>query len=140
MKNNKYVITNLDEFTESSRRLVFKHFGEASSNVDISQDNNDFLVSLSTSEEKELDSILPLSEAKNIVTSLTKAQTNKKAKDTQYIINYDIFIEILEALNARLVSNILMNLSKKGIIESAYDASIDDFVFWIKNENNTDQS
>ena len=33
-------------------------------------------------------------------------------------------------MNARLVSNILSSLASKGLIESAYDPEINDFVFW----------
>lgn len=135
MKHSQYIIHDIDEFTESSRKLVFKHFGEASSNTEVDRDNP-FVIALSSSEQAELDSVLSHTEAKNIVTSLAKPQTKKIAKDTLYTINDKILMQILESLNSRLVSNILMNLTKRGIIESAYDSALDDFVFWIKNENN----
>jgi len=36
-------------------------------------------------------------------------------------------------MNGRLVSNMLTSLVSKGLIESAYDEQINDFVFWIKD-------
>jgi hypothetical protein len=34
-----------------------------------------------------------------------------------------------------MISNILNNLVNKGVLESAYDADLNDFVFWIKEED-----
>jgi hypothetical protein len=97
--------------------------------------DNPFLFQLSPVEEKELDTILSLNEAKTIVMSLAKEQRHKKTNNKRYLIDDKIFISILEGLNSRLVSNILANLTKRGLIESAYDSSLDDFVFWVKNED-----
>jgi hypothetical protein len=38
-----------------------------------------------------------------------------------------------------MVSNLLANLSRQGLVESAYDESLNDFVFWAKDENNKEK-
>lgn len=137
MDNKQYIIHNIEEFTENSRRLVFSHFGEQSVEI---ESEDDLLSSLTDEEEKELDNVLSLSEAKTIVMSLARVQKHKTTHDKRYLINDKIFVEILEALNTRLVSNILVNLTQKGLIESAYDSTLDDFVFWVKNEDENKKS
>jgi hypothetical protein len=137
MANQNYIIDNIEEFAENSRRLVFNHFGEQKVEI---KSEDDLLSHLDPKEEKELDSILSLNEAIAIVISLTRIQKHKKTQDKRYIINDKIFVDILEALNTRLVSNILINLTNKGLIESAYDSTLDDFVFWVKNEDENKKS
>jgi hypothetical protein len=39
-------------------------------------------------------------------------------------------------MNGRLVSNLLASLASKGLVESAYDEKLDDFVFWVNEEKN----
>ena len=131
---SKYQIKDLEEFTESARRVVFSGFGK--SLEETKDDFTDILEKLSMEEETEMNQILSQQESILIVQSLVKTQTNKKTKKTRYVINEKIFGDVLEALNARLVSNILSNLTKKGLIESAYDDKLDDFVFWVKEDEN----
>ncbi len=130
----KYEIKNLEEFTESARRVVFAGFGK--SVEETKDDFTDMLEALSDEEEHEMNEVLSQQESLLIVESIAKTQTNKKTKKTRYVVNEKIFNDILEALNARLVSNILSNLTKKGLIESAYDDKLNDFVFWIKEDEN----
>jgi len=130
----KYEIKDLEEFTESARRLVFSGFGKA---VEETQDDfTDMVTQLSGEEETEMNEVLSQQESMLIVESLTRKQTNKTTKQIRYIVNEKIFTDILEALNARLVSNILSNLNKRGLIESAYDDDLNDFVFWVKEDDN----
>lgn len=138
MTHKHYIIDDIEEFTESSRRLVFSHFGEEK--VEIESEQDLFLSNLNPEEEKELDSVLSFSEAKTIVMSLAKVQKHKTTQEKRYLIDDKIFVSILEALNTRLVSNILINLTNKGLIESAYDSTLDDFVFWVKNEDENKKS
>jgi hypothetical protein len=133
MSDNQYIIDNIEEFAESSRRLVFNHFGKPTPELDTDLDS--LFPTLSKEEEAELNSILSLEETETIISSLAKTQTHKTTKNKRYLIDDKIFVNILEALNTRLVSNILINLTNKGLIESGYDSKLDDFVFWIKNEN-----
>lgn len=131
----KYEIKDLDEFTESARRVVFGGFGK--SVEETKDDFTDMLEQLSSDEENEMNIILSQQESMLIVESIVKKQINKKTQHIRYVITEKIFEEVLEALNARLVSNILSNLIKKDLIESAYDDKIDDFVFWVKENENT---
>lgn len=128
----KYEIKDLDQFTESARRVVFGGFGKA-----VSEDPDDFtdiLDKLSSEEENEMNEVLTQQESLLIVKSIIRTQTHKKTNEIRYIINEKIFENVIEALNARLVSNILSNLTKKGLIESAYDDEINDFVFWVDSK------
>jgi regulator of PEP synthase PpsR (kinase-PPPase family) len=130
----KYEIKDLEEFTESARRLVFSGFGKA---VEETQDDfTNMVTKLSGEEETEMNQVLSQQESILIVESLARKQTNKRTKQIRHIINEKIFTDILEALNARLVSNILSNLNKRGLIESAYDDELNDFVFWVKEDDN----
>ena len=38
-------------------------------------------------------------------------------------------------MNSRMISNLLNGLVSKGLVESSYDSELNDFVFWIKDEN-----
>lgn len=128
----KYEIKDLDEFVESARRVVFGGFGK--SIEETKDDFTDMLEQLSAEEETEMNEVLTQQESILIVESIVKRQTNKRTKQIRYVINEKIFGDVLEALNARLVSNILSNLTKKGLIESAYDDKLNDFVFWVKED------
>jgi hypothetical protein len=46
------------------------------------------------------------------------------------------FIEMMECFNSRMVSNILSGLVQKDILDSAYDEELNDFVFWVKDDEN----
>jgi regulator of PEP synthase PpsR (kinase-PPPase family) len=130
----KYEIKDLNQFTESARRVVFGGFGKS---VEETKDGfTDMLESLSGEEETEMNKVLSQQESILIVKSLIKTQTNKKTQAIRYIINEKVFEDVLDALNARLVSNILSNLMKRGLIESAYDDKLNDFVFWVKEDEN----
>lgn len=124
----KYLIPNLDAFTENVRTIVFSAFGKASE--ESPDEFTNIIDSLSSEDQQEMDDILSHKESKTIVKCLIKKETNKKTKETRYVLDENIFASIVEALNARLVSNILMSLNAKGYIESAYDSELDDFVFW----------
>lgn len=130
----KYEIKDLDEFVESARRVVFGGFGK--SVEETKDDFTEMLDKLSNEEENEMNEVLGQQEALLVVKSIVKTQTNKKTKAIRYVINEKIFQDVLDALNARLVSNILSNLTKKGLIESAYDEKLNDFVFWVKDDEN----
>lgn len=135
--NDKYIINDLNGFTNSARTLVFNTFGKETTNV--LDDFDNLINKISKEDQAEMNVVLTQNESLQIVKDLARKQTNKKTKDTRYLIDEKLFSEILEALNARLISNILSNLTKKGLVESAYDAELDDFIFWIKEDANTTQ-
>lgn len=133
MKYEEYIVDDLEELTLSSRRLVFNGFGQGE--VFNEEDLIDLMKEASEASTKEMDDILSQHESLIIVKNLVTKQKHKTKNIYRYIINEKIFSQIIEALNTRMVSNILSSLTNKGLIESAYDEKIDDFVFWVKEEN-----
>lgn len=132
MNNEWFVIKNLVDFINSSRELVFKNFGSADQNP------TDILSDLSITDQEELDKVLSYAESISIAKSFMKKQKNKKTLETRFIINEDSYLSILTALNDRLVSNLLNELVNKGMVETAFDAEENDFIFWIKDDYKKD--
>lgn len=138
MSKDNYIIDDLEEFTQSARKLVYNGFGKG-----VVEDPDEFtkLVTDITPEEfEELNKILSQNEALLIVKNIAKEQKHKYKKTSRYVIDEKIFSQIIEAMNARLVSNILTNLASKGLIESAYDPEINDFVFWAIDNDEKDEN
>jgi hypothetical protein len=137
MKYDEYIIDDIEEFALSSRRLVFNGFGQGE--VDDPQDLIDLMKEPEEESIKELDEILTQDESLVIIKNFATKQKHKTKNIYRYIINEKIFSQIIEALNTRMVSNILSSLTNKGLIESAYDEKIDDFVFWVKEEEGNNE-
>lgn len=133
-EQKEYIITDLNEFVYSLRQIVYAGFGDSLSKVEDDEDI-DMLFKLNPEEMQELDSVLSQSECILIIKPNIKKQKNKKGK-TRYIINEEQFNRIVDDFNSRLVSNLLANLVNKGVIETAYDQERDDFIFWIKENEN----
>ena len=51
-------------------------------------------------------------------------------------MNDIIFSDIVSKLNERMTSNIVNGLVQKGLIETAFDSEANDFIFWIKEDEN----
>jgi len=140
MSSESFIINDIDYFTNYSRRIIFDSYGQKSEEssdadekelIDVSTIN-----SLSQKDQEELDKILSYDEALNIVKSIAKVQTHKITKQKRYIITDDSYMEILQSLGDRMTSNILNGLVNRGIVDTAYDSDIDDFVFWVKDKDN----
>jgi hypothetical protein len=127
-----YVISDIEEFIKTARKLVFSSFGE---NGDGAEGLEKELINMSPDNMKEMDLILGQDESRHIVLSVVKKQKNKTTKEERYLINDDLMTEVIESLNDRMVSNILNSLVNRGVLESAYDSESNDFVFWIKDNN-----
>lgn len=137
----EYIVEDIQQFTQTLRKVIFNGFSMAEESSG-DKDNEDFLSLLkeqSDAEIKEMDSILSQQESLAIVYENLRKQINKTSKKVRYIVTDKMLNHIIESLNSRMVSNLLMSLSKKGIIESAYDESINDFVFWVRDENEKDK-
>jgi hypothetical protein len=137
MKNEQYIIDDLEEFTLSARRLVFNGFGKG-----IVEDPDEFtdLMKEQTQElTEEMNEVLTQKESLIIVKNLAIEQKHKHKNISRFIIDEKIFSQIIEEMNGRLVSNLLASLASKGLVESAYDEKLDDFVFWVnEDEENED--
>jgi len=137
MGKQNYIIDDLEQFTKSARTLVFNGFDKS-----IGDDPDEFtklITEISQDDLKEMDEMLTQKESLLIVKSLAKEQKHKVSNKIRYLIDELIFSKIIEKLNERLVSNMLLSLVKRGMIESAYDENINDFIFWVK-DNETDKT
>lgn len=131
MTNGWFVINDLDDFVDKTRSIVYNNFGawDQASEMDILID------SVADDEKEEFDKILSHDECLAITKSIVKKQKNKKSQEIRFVLNEDLFADLIKSFNDRMVSNILQSLVKKGLVESSYDSEINDFVFWIKDEN-----
>lgn len=138
MKQEWYCVNDFDDFVNSARRLVFKFFGSVE---DLEQDETPLssLADMSKEDLEELEDTLSFSESVLIVKNHAKQRINKKTKLIKYFINDKILAAIIDELNSRMVSNILNKLVNKGILDSAYDSEIDDFVFWVVEESDKEK-
>ena len=139
MSNESFAISDIDYFTNYSRRIIFDSYGQKSEeNSDITETDliDHAINNLSQKDKEELDKILSYEEALNIVKSIAKVQTHKTTKEKRYVITDESYMEILQSLGDRMTSNILNGLVNKGIVDTAYDGDIDDFVFWVKEKDN----
>jgi hypothetical protein len=125
-----FIINNIEEFTDKARAIVFNNFGKWDDDS-LHDVFNDIVVE--ENEQKELDSVLSHQESMIIVKQLAKKQRNTKTKDIRYVLDDNIFADIIHNLNNRMVSNILNGLVQKGLVESAFDSDANDFIFWVKN-------
>lgn len=131
MGKQNYIIDNIEEFTNSARKLVFNGF-----NKSMGDDPDEFtklITDITPEDLEEMNQILTQQESLIIVKNLAKEQKHKITNESRYLIDEKIFSQIIEEMNGRLVSNMLSSLASKGMIESAYDDDINDFVFWIKD-------
>lgn len=126
-----FTVSDVEGFVNSTRAMVFANYGPKDS-------EKDFVDDILPSDQQELDTILPYDQSFLIIKELVRVQTNKKTKEKRFIVNDQIFIDILNALADRMTSNLLNSLVNKGLIETAYDEEKNDFVFWTKEKPETD--
>lgn len=119
--NEAFYIENIENFIENIRKFSFEKFVE----INNKYSKEDFLVSLGN-KDRDIDSVISLDESKNIIMPMIK-----KYKSGYKVYENKIY-KIIEKLNSRMVSNSLANLVSLGILESAFDSELNDFVFWEK--------
>lgn len=124
-----FVIQDLSEFTDKVRAIVYNNFGvwQDETDIDIMIDD------VAENEREEFDKILSHRESLVIIKENIKKQRNKTTKTVRYVLNDEMFAEIVHKLNDRMVSNIINRLVKKGLIETAFDNESNDFIFWVKD-------
>lgn len=125
-----FVIKDLEGFINSTRALIFNTFGKQQS----ATKSDPITLKVEKEDVDELNKVLSFDESSIIIKGYLKKQKNKISKNVRYIINDKIFIQMLESLNDRMVSNMLNSLVNKGLVETAYDSESDDFIFWIKDD------
>ena len=129
-----YDVKDIDEFVKAARSIIYTNFGswdkkQGNSEVDIIDD-----MITKPSDEEEFNQLLTQEESIVIIKPLFKKQKNKRTSKIRYLISDDIFLNMLQQLNDRMVSNTISSLVQKGLVESAYDDEIDDFVFWVDKD------
>lgn len=133
MKNTKFEINDIEKFVECSRVLVFDCMGK-----DQTSSLNDMkytLSELSEEEQAELNDVLSQEESMIICKTFLR-----QSGEDVYVITNKKYAELIDSLNTRLVSNMLNNLVNKGLLETAFDHEANDFIFWVKeNENKEDK-
>jgi hypothetical protein len=140
MKNNDdwFLINDFDDFVDHARSLVFKFFGVANEMADDPLSSS--LATLTKEELSEMDETLTRDESAIIIRNHARKQINRKTKEVRYCLNDNILQIIIEDLNSRMVSNILNTLVNKGVLDSAFDTDQNDFIFWVKDENDSKQN
>lgn len=114
-----YYVENLEEFLNQIRKISYEKF------LEVNQTIKD---EVTEKFHEELDEILSKQESDNIALPLLK-----KHKDT-YKVSEKTVIKIIEKLNSRMISNSLNKLVSEGVLESGFDSELNDFVFWIKED------
>jgi hypothetical protein len=130
-----YKITNIEDFIESCRLMVYHYFG-AGDEADVYDGPKLITIDMLSDEEKsEIDSCLNKEEAFLIFKEHAKIKYHKTKNKNEYYLSNTSFMQYIEALNTRMVSNILSNLVKRGVVESTFDEDSNDFVFWVNNKD-----
>lgn len=127
-------IVNLDKLVDFSRKVIFYNFDETNDGLN----DNDFMDKIEKIENKdceELERLLPKDEVKAIFADMTFKKKNKNTKKISLFIKQEDYDHLLSQLNQRMVSNIVKGLVSRGVVESAFDSDKNDFVFWIKKDN-----
>lgn len=133
-----FLIKDFDDFVDHARSLVFKFFGVANEMADDPLSSS--LAMLTKEELSEMDETLTRDESAIIIKNHARKQINKKTKETRYCLNDNVLQIIIEDLNSRMVSNILNVLVNKGVLDSAFDTDQNDFIFWVKDEDDSKQN
>lgn len=133
----RFFIKDLESFINSARTLVYNSFGAPKTD---DTDMDVMLWSVKPEEEEEFNRILSYDEALLIAHQFLKKQQHKTTKEIRYVLDENIFMQIIESLNDRMVSNMLNKMASDGIIESGFDEESNDFVFWIKKNDETNNT
>jgi hypothetical protein len=129
-----FFINDFDDFVDHSRSLVFKFFGAVNEMADDSMTAS--LTQMSQEELEEMDETLTHDESAIIIKNYARKQVNRKTKETRYCLTDKLLQSIIEDMNNRMISNILNSLVNKGVLDSAYDSDQNDFIFWVKDDDN----
>jgi predicted DNA binding protein len=118
--NNWYHIQDIDNFLEQVKKISFNKFVEINNSVEHED------CSIQIDEKEDIDSLISDDEVKNIAMPLIKKRKNG------HKISDKILHRIIEDINSRIISNTLNKLVASGVLESAFDSELNDFIFWTK--------
>jgi len=124
-----FVINNIEDFVQSTRVLVYSAFGSKENKQD-----NDFTIDITKLEESEVSELNNcLSQKESLLIAKEYLKKSKK-QNNNYIISNTRYAKLIEALNARMISNMLVKLTQDGLLDSAFDIESNDFIFWVKDD------
>lgn len=131
MKEDWFVIKDFDTFINATRAMVFNNFGQKQNGT--WEDLN--LNPVDDSDIEEFDQVLSYNESALIAKEILRKQFNKiNRKKQRYLVSESQYLDLIDALNNRMVGNILNNLVNKGLVETSFDEETNDFVFWVKDD------
>lgn len=128
----KCQITNLAEFLDASRVWLYTVFGGLNPVESMKMRYKD----LKLEEKEEIDKVLNIKEVINI----SKDYVVFDEHEGTWSITENKYEELLIEMNARMTSNLLASMVSSGILESAYDSEINDFVFWRTDKDEKDNN
>lgn len=121
-----YTMRNPDEFINQIRRLVFAGFGIK----DLGEDELQTLIQ--NIDEEEMNRTISFEECK--VIAMEYLEPKKIRRRVKYFLTEENFTNLVEAINSRLVSNLITELVDDGQLESAWDSEANDFIFWVADK------
>lgn len=132
MKDEWMEIVNVDKLTDFTRKVIFHNFDNQNNSL---TDTEFFekVKRIKTEDSEEMERLLPFNEVKTILTGFIKKRKNKKTQEIKLFMRETDYDQILLEFNQRMVSNIVQSLVKKGVLETAFDNEKNDFIFWVKN-------
>ena len=135
MKKEWFEIIDIKKFLDVTRIIVYSSFGSENNSTDTKIVSE--FTDLSDQEQQEINHCLTYSETQNIAKDYILIKKSKKDKYKKiYKISDESYQLLIEALYSRMVSNMLNKMASENILESAFDEQLNDFVFWIKEDDN----
>jgi len=123
-------VINLQKLVNFSRKVIYYNFDDENKNLS----DKSFLEKIekiSTEESiKEMEDVLPFKEVETIFDNYLYRRKDKSNNKKGWFMKEKDYNTILEELAERMVSNIVRNLVKKGLVEMAFDEEKNEFVFW----------
>lgn len=133
-----YIIPDLDKFAQATRVMIYNMWGEnveeISQSIDISNNTLYDYENLEPEKQQELDHLISLAEAVNIIKEYATITSKGETKLTE-----ERYEKVVESMNERLVSNMVMKLAKDGYLEIAFSEEENDFVFWVADKKKNDK-
>ena len=132
--DNWYEIYDLTAVVDFIRKLVYDSFSDPVDYNDIEQNEMGMLdIKLTTEETQELNKLLSIEECLSVVKPRLKP-----TKDNTYLLNGNIFEQMVYDINGRMISNTMRSLVERDLLEVAFDDNKNDFVFWLKRKGKKD--
>lgn len=135
-EENYYLIKDFNFFVKETKKVAVENFKTFVEEKDVKEEYDEVTNKI-TNEFIEISSKadLSLEEINNEIISDHECEVLMypmiEHKEGKMIVSEGMYFDILKCIHTRIISNTLAILASKGIIESAFDEELDDFVFWI---------